>query len=213
MKTNENGRSMIEMLGVLAIIGVLSVGSIAGYQKAMMKYKMNKQAENFNMLLSNALQISGSLPKATKNGRIHYNNMLLKLNLLPDGIVYKNEPFSIKNSFPDQLEDIFGTQIGFYSQEGYGYEFAFSIKLANSSYGSDICKNIINITKEHSSNILRLIREDFTTGGANSSISIWSDCSQGTCFKNLSLNDIGNICKISDSTQNDRGHYAFSVLW
>ena len=31
------GRSMVEMLGVLAIIGVLSVGAIAGYSKAMMK--------------------------------------------------------------------------------------------------------------------------------------------------------------------------------
>ena len=36
------GRSMVEMLGVLAIIGVLSVGAIAGYSKAMMKYKLNK---------------------------------------------------------------------------------------------------------------------------------------------------------------------------
>ncbi len=31
------GRSMVEMLGVLAIIGVLSVGAIAGYSKAMIK--------------------------------------------------------------------------------------------------------------------------------------------------------------------------------
>ena len=31
----ESGRSMVEMLGVLAIIGVLSVGAIAGYSKAM----------------------------------------------------------------------------------------------------------------------------------------------------------------------------------
>ena len=30
MKNNQFGRSMIEMLGVLAIIGVLSVGGIAG---------------------------------------------------------------------------------------------------------------------------------------------------------------------------------------
>jgi len=42
MKNNESGRSMIEMLGVLAIIGVLSVGGIAGYSKAMMKYRINK---------------------------------------------------------------------------------------------------------------------------------------------------------------------------
>ena len=31
------GRSMIEMLGVLSIVGVLSVGGIAGYSKAMEK--------------------------------------------------------------------------------------------------------------------------------------------------------------------------------
>ena len=33
----ESGRSMVEMLGVLAIIGVLSIGAIAGYSKAMQK--------------------------------------------------------------------------------------------------------------------------------------------------------------------------------
>lgn len=41
MKFNENGRSMIEMLGVLAIVGVLSVAGIMGYSKAMSKYKSN----------------------------------------------------------------------------------------------------------------------------------------------------------------------------
>ena len=38
---NESGRSMVEMLGVLAIIGVLSVGGIAGYTQAMKKYRAN----------------------------------------------------------------------------------------------------------------------------------------------------------------------------
>ena len=40
-KVNELGRSMVEMLGVLAIIGVLSVGGIAGYTRAMKQYKKN----------------------------------------------------------------------------------------------------------------------------------------------------------------------------
>ena len=47
------GRSMIEMLGVLAIIGVLSVGGIAGYSKAMMKFKINKTIEQMSMILAN----------------------------------------------------------------------------------------------------------------------------------------------------------------
>ena len=50
MKRNENGRSMIEMLGVLAIIGVLSVGGIYGYTVAMRKYKANEIAQTMSML-------------------------------------------------------------------------------------------------------------------------------------------------------------------
>ena len=50
---NQNGRSMIEMLGVLAIIGVLSVGGIAGYSKAMLKYKTNKLIDQVTMLTTN----------------------------------------------------------------------------------------------------------------------------------------------------------------
>lgn len=38
----ESGRSMVEMLGVLAIIGVLSVGGIAGYTTAINKHKTNE---------------------------------------------------------------------------------------------------------------------------------------------------------------------------
>ena len=40
--TNECGRSMVEMLGVLAIISVLSAGGLAGYSKAMQKIQLQK---------------------------------------------------------------------------------------------------------------------------------------------------------------------------
>lgn len=46
---NESGRSMVEMLGVLAIIGVLSVGGIAGYTQAMKKYKANEAVNKIAM--------------------------------------------------------------------------------------------------------------------------------------------------------------------
>ena len=36
-KNEQSGRSMGEMLGVLAIIGVLSIGGISGYSRAMSK--------------------------------------------------------------------------------------------------------------------------------------------------------------------------------
>ena len=53
---NSFGRSMIEILGVLAIIGVLSVGGIAGYSKAMMMWKINKMQEEYSYLLHGMLE-------------------------------------------------------------------------------------------------------------------------------------------------------------
>ena len=49
-KNFENGRSMVEMLGVLAIIGVLSVGGIAGYTSAMRQYRANEIVNATSML-------------------------------------------------------------------------------------------------------------------------------------------------------------------
>lgn len=43
--TNTVGRSMVEMLGVLAIIGVLSAGGLAGYSKAMFQHKVNQTVD------------------------------------------------------------------------------------------------------------------------------------------------------------------------
>ena len=40
-KKSQSGRSMVEMLGVLAIIGVLSVGGIAGYSLSMRRHRAN----------------------------------------------------------------------------------------------------------------------------------------------------------------------------
>ena len=59
MRKNENGRSMIEMLGVLAIIGVLSVGGIYGYTTAMRKYRANEIVQAASMLASRAHSASG----------------------------------------------------------------------------------------------------------------------------------------------------------
>ena len=51
--THESGRSMIEMLGVLAIIGVLSVGGIQGYSMAMSKFKVSKTTDQVQTMVTN----------------------------------------------------------------------------------------------------------------------------------------------------------------
>ena len=57
IKSEQFGRSMVEMLGVLAIIGVLSVGGIAGYSKAMAKFKYQKGLDQLQTLYSNVMQL------------------------------------------------------------------------------------------------------------------------------------------------------------
>ncbi|MBR1600348.1 MAG: hypothetical protein IJ677_02085 [Alphaproteobacteria bacterium] len=52
MKADESGRSMIEMLGVIAIIGILTVGGIAGYSKAMEKWRINKTANQISYIVA-----------------------------------------------------------------------------------------------------------------------------------------------------------------
>lgn len=60
MKDNQFGRSMIEMLGVIAIIGVLTVGGIAGYSKAMEKYRINKTANQISYIATHIRIAYGS---------------------------------------------------------------------------------------------------------------------------------------------------------
>ena len=49
---------MIEMLGVLAIIAVLTVGGIAGYSKAMKKYQANKVVGEIIQVLANLKELT-----------------------------------------------------------------------------------------------------------------------------------------------------------
>ena len=52
---NEDGRSMVEMLGTLAIIGVLSIGAIAGYSYGMNKYKANTIIQDIMLRATDAI--------------------------------------------------------------------------------------------------------------------------------------------------------------
>lgn len=79
IKSNETGRSMVETLGVLAVIGVLSVGGIMGYRYAMNKYQANQTLNELNIASSQLAAIilgrkgndvSLSLPEEYENGNM-----------------------------------------------------------------------------------------------------------------------------------------------
>ena len=99
----ESGRSMIEMLGVLAIIGVLSVGGIAGYSKAMERYRVNETINQVSYIVHNTRDLFKTQPNLygsmdfvyTYMSKSTYANRILadKAKLFPTALVkngYKN---------------------------------------------------------------------------------------------------------------------------
>ncbi len=77
------GRSMIEMLGVLAIIAVLSVGGIAGYSKAMEKFKVNKTIEEYSFMITDLLSYKDDLIKNNKERPMYLAQIIKDLNFVP----------------------------------------------------------------------------------------------------------------------------------
>ena len=95
MRVNESGRSMIEMLGVLAIIGVLSVGGIAGYSKAMNKFKTNKVADNVSMLVANIKTLYAQ--QNTYTGL--ENKTAISMGVVPDELGTNDSTGVLTNAF------------------------------------------------------------------------------------------------------------------
>ena len=88
MKHSQLGRSMIEMLGVLAIIAVLSVGGIAGYSKAMLMWRSNIQKNMLTEIITNMIKIRPNLNKTQAISDI--TPVFDAMGELPEGTTYKN---------------------------------------------------------------------------------------------------------------------------
>ena len=200
---SENGRSMVEMLGVLAIIGVLSVGAIAGYSKAMFKYKLNKHAEAVNMLINNCLQLKGQLPNSTDV--IHHGTLLYKLNLLPDGIKYVSNG-ELRDRWFNSRAWVYSNPSGF---GGIGFSFS------PTEQGAEVCRNIVLAAKENAANLWLLETykslNDTSSGNSRFTGHLYGDsyCTAGkSCLRDLDLNKTEKLC-------NDCNERACSlyVLW
>ncbi len=77
---SQSGRSMVEMLGVLAIIAILSIGGIVGFRLAMNYYQANQIAHEMNIMRTDAqIKIAQGTEKLTlgdpyDSGTIRFNN-------------------------------------------------------------------------------------------------------------------------------------------
>ncbi len=144
MKNNQFGKSMIEMLSVLTIIGVLSVGGITGYSKAMEKYKLNRTFNDFTMLINETMPFSQQFMSYSAGTDLL--PILRALDLIP-------------NSFEDKdcyLYDPWHNQfwaLTCISSPCWKFYYKFT---GNNSVNTKLCYEIVSFMQNFHKNIYRI---------------------------------------------------------
>ncbi|MBQ8870894.1 MAG: hypothetical protein IJ019_05915 [Alphaproteobacteria bacterium] len=215
-KICELGRSMVEMLGVLAIIGVLSVGGIAGYSKAMFKHKLNKQTEQLNQVMN----------AVATNARA-FNNLSQVTNTISYLIAMGEIPDEmIKNNDSQHIYDIFNSRI--YSQVQPDTDETASTGMIRGvhvlwiitqgldrggMHSFEICKNLFTVIKENKENIYYMYTSSgYNTDDARAS-SLYGDayCTENKkCLKDLTIKQLSDECTMHI---NGKGSPSFAVIW
>ena len=209
-KSASTGRSMVEMLGVLAIIGVLSVGAIAGYSKAMMKYKLNKQTEQINQLIGTIIRYKSSLminPDSADAPTSDYQlvPLLKKLGEIPKEM-YTSPDYFIKDSFAT----------GYYiynrnNDKGVVSLRTYNLERNESSFQT--CKNLYLIAKEWHKEISAISTIAYKGDEYGEKACYLGDNKQSgiTCnkrIKDLKLTDLDDICR---TAADEQGHYSIEI--
>ena len=204
---NSFGRSMIEMLGVLAIIGVLSVGGIAGYSKAMEKFKINKATEEYNYMVWGLIEHLDDLRRIKlTNDWIPLADYVSDLNLVPEswekvqfpaltsGLAlsgfrdtYNNYVFLLLH--PDGNIVQIETRVGGQSSTDDGQ--------ISESFSKEFCINWFSNVAQPLSSVLK----SASLGKKSATLEFFGAayCPAGSkCLKDLAVSDISQLCASCD---------------
>ena len=187
------GRSMVEMLGVLAIIGVLSVGAIAGYSKAMMKYKLNKQTEQIGSILDYMNIHLDDFKRSKTTISANMIPILTKLDVIPKEMIKKNET--------DVVFDVFGSTVGLKNYTAGDEKYYFEFVLYLNKGQKESCMNLFTIAKAKREQLLRTKFETVkgeTSGEANSAFGDSYCTSEVKCLKDLSVAEMEDYCNVCE---------------
>lgn len=203
MKQNQYGRSMIEMLGVLAIVGVLSIGGIAGYSKAMEMWKVNKLVNEYRYLVFGMLDYLDNIKKAymVTDGSKGFVDIVKALGVQPENWKVLNA-----SSFADE----FGNRIQlFYSNNSAVFEFYLdfnNIKNENKNRNTYLCREIFDKLAVPLHPLIRYANVwRGTTSTPNDAWMGDKQCdAELKCLKDISMVEINKLCQTcsKDNTGN-----------
>ena len=199
-QTNPLGRSMIEMLGVLAIIGVLSVGGIAGYSKAMEKYKINKAMDEYTHIIFGLLEHSSDIKR--NNEQTGLVDLAQSLNLIPNS--WQRQSSRQITDGLDNLIQLFFTPGNMYGVSEARITFDFYIggtriqdkKEVSDSFSANLC---FALYRDFAQQLHPIIYESqlYRTGSSKNT-TYYGDAYCGgkiPCLKDLSLAEMDRLCK------------------
>ena len=193
---NSYGRSMIEMLGVLAIIGVLSVGGIAGYSKAMEQFKVNKAIDEYTALTYGVVEHLDEIRKSFRNrGDYFISDFLTAVNLIPDNWRHNGKAF--KDSYGNYVQLFYSSSYDRLVYDIYigGLSATQELETVSSAFSVKFCMKLFEnlVIPLHSvvqygelyrsKNGLFRFAGDTTCNG------------ESKCLTDLTLSEINNICR------------------
>ena len=180
------GRSMIEMLGVLAIIGVLSVGGIAGYSKAMDMYKLNRLVDQYAYLFRGLVEYRKSL--VVTGGQTSIKDAVLALDLIPSSWD--------KNYYSSaEVKDETGNRLNLLSRYN---ELVFDLTLdASPDFSTQLCENLMQRLFQPMHSVINRI-VFFDLNGVNSNLLYFGDtmceAAPNYCLRDMGVATIHQAC-------------------
>lgn len=140
-KITEKGRSMIEMLGVLTIVGVLSLGGLRVVGQFQANLKSTQMVNDAADLARQARKMSRQYDSAYSS-RYGYNIYLYKNNAYPKGFTFTGEKFKNAEGVIYWIDD--GN--GWFSMEIDNLSDEYCMKLATNDWGTSKSSGIVGVT-------------------------------------------------------------------
>jgi len=148
MKILQFGRSMIEMLGVLAIIGVLSIGGLLGYRRAVNNHQANVILDDANRLAfvimenDRAYEADDFMEEELIDSVLHTGTYNLDAFMAAGGqfgIVVTNVPRGVCESLVPKASIEYKVRVMPGSEERYSVSQMSNIGIIYDSFHKDIC--------------------------------------------------------------------------
>ena len=162
------GRSMIEMLGVLAIIGVLSVGGIAGYSKAMEMWKISKQKQQIAEIFMQTINLKEDFMREYNRTQTYVRTAYIMntMDIIPDGMTLVDD-YSIQDSAGNNVRIYFNSWN--YKADGLEYMLMFDIFNSDKSKRQmqNYCAVFLEQAQAISPYILNVTKRNYKTENGN----------------------------------------------